>query len=143
MDTRNVEIVRIVDGDTINIDIDLGFGVSLLNQRIRLMGIDTPEIHSSDKEEKHYGNLAKVAVEEWIARALGHPLCIIYDPNNCRGKFGRILGDIKRVKHEETLCQYLVREHHAVAYHGQNKEDIKEEHIKNRAIHGAIEPLSH
>ena len=54
----NFKLVRIVDGDTVDIDIDLGFGIWLQNQRIRIMGIDTPESRTSDPEEKKFGKLA-------------------------------------------------------------------------------------
>ena len=49
------KLVKVVDGDTIDVDIDLGFGVWLRNQRIRMYGIDTPESRTSDKVEKIYG----------------------------------------------------------------------------------------
>ena len=52
------KIRRIVDGDTVDVDIDLGFGMILSKQRIRLYGIDTPESRTRDKEEKFYGELA-------------------------------------------------------------------------------------
>ena len=53
------KVVKIVDGDTIDVDIDLGFGVWLKKQRIRLFGIDTPESRTRDLEEKKYGLAAK------------------------------------------------------------------------------------
>ena len=53
------KILRIVDGDTVDVDIDLGFGVWLHKERIRMMGIDTPESRTSDKEEKVYGSRIK------------------------------------------------------------------------------------
>ena len=49
------KLVKVVDGDTIDVDIDLGFGVWMRNQRIRLYGIDTPESRTYDKVEKEYG----------------------------------------------------------------------------------------
>ena len=52
----NCKIVKVVDGDTVDVDIDLGFGVWLRDQRIRLYGIDTPESRTSDPFEKLYGN---------------------------------------------------------------------------------------
>ena len=56
-------IVKVVDGDTVDVDIDLGFGVWLKKQRIRLYGIDTPESRTRDLEEKKYGLVAKAFVE--------------------------------------------------------------------------------
>ena len=58
------KIVKIIDGDTVDVDIDLGFGVWLHKERVRLYGIDTPESRTSDKEEKVYGLIAK----EWIKK---------------------------------------------------------------------------
>ena len=54
------KMVRVVDGDTVDVDIDLGFGVWMRNQRIRMYGIDTPESRTSDKVEKVYGKAAKI-----------------------------------------------------------------------------------
>ena len=51
----NCKMVRVVDGDTVDVDIDLGFGVWMRNQRIRMYGIDTPESRTSDPIEKIYG----------------------------------------------------------------------------------------
>ena len=63
----NYKLVKVVDGDTIDVDIDLGFGVWLQKQRIRMMGIDTPESRTSDKEEKVYGLLAKEKLQTLLA----------------------------------------------------------------------------
>ena len=60
------KLVKVVDGDTVDVDIDLGFGVWLQNQRIRLYGIDTPESRTSDAEEKKYGLAAKQRMQEWL-----------------------------------------------------------------------------
>ena len=54
----NSRILRVVDGDTIDVDIDLGFGITMVNQRIRLQGVDTPESRTRDLEEKKFGLLA-------------------------------------------------------------------------------------
>ena len=61
-------ILRVVDGDTVDVDIDLGFGVWMRKQRIRLYGIDTPESRTRDLEEKKYGLLAKRFVEGFLAK---------------------------------------------------------------------------
>ena len=53
-----VKIVRVVDGDTVDVDIDLGFGVWLKKQRVRLYGIDTPESRTRDLVEKKFGKMA-------------------------------------------------------------------------------------
>ena len=53
------KIIKIVDGDTVDVDIDLGFGISLNNERVRIMGIDTPESRTRDKVEKKFGLASK------------------------------------------------------------------------------------
>jgi micrococcal nuclease len=55
----NCTLLKVIDGDTIDVDIDLGFGVTLSNQRLRLYGINTPETRTRDLEEKRRGLIAK------------------------------------------------------------------------------------
>ena len=123
------KMVKVVDGDTVDVDIDLGFGVWMRDQRIRLYGIDTPESRTSDDQEKVYGLAAKDFVVKWT-NAGDLSLKTFKDD---RGKFGRILGEIwYGGKH--NVNQLLVDNHHAVRYHGQSKDDIAEEHLKNREL---------
>ena len=61
------KLVKVVDGDTIDVDIDLGFGVWMQNQRIRMYGIDTPESRTSDDIEKVYGNAAKTFLAKSVS----------------------------------------------------------------------------
>ena len=121
------KIVRVVDGDTVDVDIDLGFGVWMRKQRIRMYGIDTPESRTSDKVEKKYGLAAKDFLVKWT-NAGELTLRTFKDD---RGKFGRILGELWWGG-KQNINQLLVDNHHAVRYHGQSKEDIAEEHLKNR-----------
>tara|TARA_B100000427_G_scaffold326018_1_gene333913 strand:- start:504 stop:905 length:402 start_codon:yes stop_codon:yes gene_type:complete len=120
-------LVKVVDGDTIDVDIDLGFGVWMRNQRIRMYGIDTPESRTSDKEEKKYGMAAKQFLVKWTNS--GDLTLKTFKDD--RGKFGRILGEIWYAG-EHNINQLLVDNHHAVRYHGQSKESIMYEHIENR-----------
>ena len=122
------KMVKVVDGDTIDVDIDLGFGVWMRNQRIRMHGIDTPESRTRDLEEKKYGLAAKDFLIKWT-NAGGLTLKTHKDD---RGKFGRILGEIWCF--DTNVNEKMIEEHHAVRYMGQSKEDIAEEHIKNRAF---------
>ena len=122
------KMVKVVDGDTIDVDIDLGFGVWMRNQRIRMHGIDTPESRTRDLEEKKYGLAAKDFLIKWT-NAGGLTL---KTHNDDRGKFGRILGEIWCF--DTNVNEKMIEEHHAVRYMGQSKEDIAEEHIKNRAF---------
>tara|TARA_Y100001951_G_scaffold103645_1_gene112960 strand:- start:1797 stop:2210 length:414 start_codon:yes stop_codon:yes gene_type:complete len=129
------KILRVVDGDTVDVDIDLGFGMWMHKERIRLYGIDTPESRTRDLEEKKYGLMAKEAVKNFLLIGSIQTLVTIKDKT---GKFGRILGKFliydKKTDREMTLNEWLIREHHAVEYHGQSKEDIAEQHIINRGL---------
>ena len=120
-------MVRVVDGDTVDVDIDLGFGVWMLKQRIRMYGIDTPESRTRDLEEKKYGLAAKDFLVKWT-NAGELTLRTFKDD---RGKFGRILGELWWGG-KQNINQLLVDNHHAVRYYGQSKDDIAEEHLKNR-----------
>ena len=126
----NCKILRVVDGDTTDVDIDLGFGVWLRKQRIRFYGIDTPESRTRDLEEKKYGMAAKEYVKEHMPVGSTQTLVTVKDG---KGKYGRILGQFK-LSDGSILNDKMISEHHAVAYHGQSKDDIEEEHIKNRSL---------
>ena len=124
----NVKILKVIDGDTVDVDIDLGFGVWLHKERVRMMGIDTPESRTRDLEEKKFGLLSKEYVENYLqVGSKSKMVCKSYD---AKGKFGRILGDF--IVEGYRITEILVDEGHAVGYHGQSKEDIRDEHNKNR-----------
>ena len=129
------KIVRVVDGDTTDVDIDLGFGVWMKKQRIRFYGVDTPESRTRDKEEKVYGLAAKYFVESYLPKGSRQ---VLRTRKDGVGKYGRILGEFVVFDgsndRETTLNQLLIDTHNAVAYFGQSKEDIAEEHIKNRSL---------
>ena len=117
-------ITKIIDGDTIDVDIDLGFDCWLHKQRIRLHGVDTPESRTRDLEEKKYGLAAKAFVEKFIP--LGSTALL---KTKEKGKYGRYLGDFK-VKNQ-WLCTELLKHRHAVRYEGQSKKAIKQAHLDN------------
>ena len=124
-------ITRIIDGDTVDCDIDLGFSVTLTKQRIRLHGIDTPESRTRDKVEKKYGLLAKQYLKDFIEKEASHVL--IETSKEKRGKFGRILGKLVNaggVCVNDLMCETG----HAVPYSGQSKEDIAARNIANSEI---------
>jgi micrococcal nuclease len=126
-----VKIRRVVDGDTVDVDIDLGFGVWLKKQRIRLYGIDTPESRTRDLEEKKFGLMAKEFLKKELADG-----AILKTRLDGKGKYGRILGEfitvIDGARH--NVNEYMVESHHAATYHGQSKEDIAEQHLVNRTF---------
>ena len=127
------KVVHIVDGDTVDVDIDLGFGVWMKKQRIRLYGIDTPESRTRDLEEKKYGLAAKA----FLTGMLDDPAGIILKTHkDATGKFGRILGELWRTTNyaDQSINDYMVEKHHAAAYMGQSKTHIEEQHLKNRKL---------
>jgi|TARA_R100000988_G_scaffold51677_1_gene25351 micrococcal nuclease len=118
-------VLKIIDGDTIDVDVDLGWDISVVNQRIRLFGIDCPESRTRNLEEKKYGLLAKEFVQEFLP--IGSEVLL---RTLEKGKYGRYLGDFKR--YDKWLCAELLRHHHAVEYFGQSKAAIKQAHLENR-----------
>ena len=129
------KVLRVVDGDTVDDDIDLGFGVWMHKERIRLHGIDTPESRTRDLEEKKYGLIAKQKIKDFMPVGSMQTLVTTKDK---AGKFGRILCKFviydKKTDSHMTINDWMIREHHAVAYHGQSKEDIAEGHLLNRKL---------
>src|SRR6056300_1897940 len=89
----DVVLLKAVDGDTVDVDIDLGFGIWLRNERVRIMGIDTPESRTSDKVEKLFGLAAKNRLKELLGKECILKTQINKDGEDMKGKFGRILGD--------------------------------------------------
>ena len=119
------KIVRVVDGDTVDVDIDLGFSHWIHNERIRLYGVDTPECRTRDAEEKAAGLLAKAFVEDALHVGGTYTLS-----TKEKGKFGRYLGVIM-LSDRTSINAALVTEHLAVAYFGQSKQDIEGAHAAN------------
>jgi len=127
----NATITRVVDGDTVDVDIDLGFDVWLKSQRIRLYGIDTPESRTSDKTEKIFGKLATSKVLEFCP--VGSKIVLATKTDDSRGKYGRILGSLI-TKDGVNVNEYLVENAYAVAYFGMSKADIAQKQLDNRQI---------
>ena len=130
MNEYDVKVLKVVDGDTVDVDIDLGFGIVLTDERVRIMGIDTPESRTSDKVEKLFGLAAKNRLKELLGE---EAVLITHDDRNgedMKGKFGRVLGDFR--VGGKTVTEILLEEGHAVAYHGQSKDDIQDGHMANR-----------
>lgn len=125
------KINRVVDGDTVDVDIDLGFGIVLTDERVRVMGIDTPESRTSDKIEKVFGIAAKERLKELIGKKSILKTEINKNGEDMKGKFGRVLGDF--ITKDGHMCtDILINEGHAVKYHGQSKADIETGHLANR-----------
>ena len=123
-----VSLVKVVDGDTVDVDIDLGFGMTYKKQRVRMLGIDTPESRTRDLVEKKFGKASKAHLKS-ILESGGIQL-VSHD----KGKFGRILGELFIGDSSYSINQQMIDEHHAVAYTGGNKEEIEKGHLANREI---------
>lgn len=127
----NAIVTRVVDGDTVDVDLILGFDVVLKKQRIRLLGVDTPEKRTRDELEKKFGLLATSITEGFCP--VGSKI-LVETKLDGTGKYGRILGILwSNVLTEEhiNVNQFLIDEHYAVAYEGQSKDDIAEAHLAN------------
>lgn len=119
-------VTRIVDGDTIDAEIKLGFDITF-KSRIRLYGVDTPESRTRNLDEKARGKLASAFLKEKIE---GADFVKVQTKLDKKGKFGRVLGTI--FADDLDLNQEMINKHLAVAYHGQSKDDIEAEHMVNR-----------
>ncbi len=131
-----VKIVRVVDGDTVDVDIDLGFGIWMLKERVRVMGIDTPESRTRDKVEKKFGLAAKKRLKQMLGKTSILRTQIDRSGEDAKGKFGRILGDFDVYDHATdalvSATSLMMSEGHAVPYTGGSKEDTKAQHLVNR-----------
>tara|TARA_B100001057_G_scaffold263089_1_gene263247 strand:+ start:252 stop:677 length:426 start_codon:yes stop_codon:yes gene_type:complete len=125
------KVIKVVDGDTVDVDIDLGFGVWLKDERVRIMGIDTPESRTRDKVEKKFGLAAKARLKELLGATPILKTQVGKGGEDMKGKFGRILGDF--MTDDGKKCgELLIKEGHAVKYTGGAKEDVEKQHLKNR-----------
>ena len=109
---------RVIDGDTIDVDADLGFDVSI-KLRLRLAGINTPETRTRNKVEKIFG----LAATKFLKSALEEADSLEFESHD-RGKFGRVLATPFIIKGEDRVdvCQLMIREGHAREYHGGKRE---------------------
>ena len=119
MYTYNIDLLKVVDGDTIDAKIDLGFDVSI-KKRVRFSGVNTPECRTKDLEEKAKGLAAKDRVRQLLEGSKTIQLT-----SHGVGKFGRCLGEIhidvvdgKEKMTLESVNELLIKECHAVEYHG-------------------------
>ena len=115
---RVKKVLRIVDGDTIDVDIDLGFDISYM-QRVRLAGIDTPESRTTDKAEKVLGLEVKDKLKKAIDAATN--IVIKTEKPDSSEKYGRILGWVFLDDNKVSINQTLIDEGYAWGYMGETK----------------------
>ncbi len=100
---------KVYDGDTITVDIDLGFGVVLKNQKIRLSRINTPEIRGDSRENG-------LKVRNLVRDRISNKWITVKTTKDKKGKYGRWLGEIYCSGSKESINQWLLNEGHAKAY---------------------------
>ena len=121
------KVERVVDGDTVDVVLDLGFDI-LYKCRVRLYGIDTPESRTRNLDEKARGKMAGAFLKDAIEE--GTKVVIQTEVKDSRGKYGRVLGNV--VVDGVNINKKMIESYLAVAYFGQSKNDVEEEHLVNR-----------
>ena len=136
---RVVEINRVVDGDTIDVTIDLGFDL-YKKERVRVAGVDTPEKRTKDDEEKALGYDATHWLEEKLTGAIAgdDDLVIRTELVGGVGKYGRLLGWLYIGDGEVSLNEQMITEGYAWAYDGGTKQKNFEELREIRRAHGTL-----
>lgn len=126
------KILKVLDGDTVQVDLDLGFNIVLANQKVRLAGIDTPESRTANAEEKPRGLLSKKKLSEKIPVG-SYAMIETMKPDSNDDKFGRILG-VFITEDGTRVNQWMIDNNYAVLYLGENKELVQEAHQQNKKI---------
>ena len=126
------KILKVLDGDTVDIDLDLGFKIVLANQRVRMAGIDTPESRTTIAEEKVRGQLSKKKLTEKLPVG-SWQVIETQKPDSNDDKFGRILG-VFILEDGTRVNDWLIQNNYAVPYKGENKELTQAEHQVNKKI---------
>jgi micrococcal nuclease len=121
------KVERVVDGDTVDVVLNLGFDI-MYKSRVRLYGIDTPESRTRNLDEKARGKMASAFLKNAIDT--GEKVVIQTKLKDSRGKFGRVLGNI--IVDGININQLMIDNYHAAAYFGQSKEAIEAVHDANR-----------
>lgn len=125
----NAKVKKVVDGDTIDAYIDLGFNV-WTTKRIRFMGIDTPESRTRDLVEKRYGKGASYRLKEILTKANNEFVI----RSHGTGKFGRVLGELFVEEFECSVNEQMINEGHAVPYFGGSKQEVKDALFEARKL---------
>jgi len=115
---RVKQVLRVVDGDTIDVDIDLGFDISFTS-RVRLAGIDTPESRTTDKKEKVLGLEVKQRLKDLLSKSSN--IVIKTQKPDSTEKYGRILGWLFIDGAEKSINEGLIADGYAWDYMGETK----------------------
>jgi micrococcal nuclease len=126
-----IKVLRVVDGDTLDALLDIGFSIHK-KIRVRLIGIDTPESRTRDKEEKKKGLASKAHFKEILKRNKGK----VTLKSHGVGKFGRCLGELFVPEYECSVNQQMINDGYAYEYFGGNKEVAKAKAARKRLKKG-------
>jgi endonuclease YncB( thermonuclease family) len=124
-------VKRVIDGDSVVLDIDCGFSVVLQDQSTRLYGVDTPETRMVEGGNTHLKVLGQLAKERVQALLPTGKEVHVRSHLDKRGKFGRILVEVFLEDEECSLNQILIDQRYGVAYEGQSKQEILLKHLAN------------
>ena len=129
------QVIKVVDGDTIDVEIDLGFDISIM-KRVRLAGIDTPESRTTDKFEKSLGLESKAKLKQLLSDA--KLIVIKTEKPNSTEKFGRVLGWLYIDDTKISINDTLIASGYAWSYLGDTKVKNFDELIQKRKINDSL-----
>ena len=121
------------DGDSFNFTLDLGFDL-ISHVKTRLHNIDTPELRGGTDDSKAAGRLARDVARVFVTEAMESQEGAAFVSKNYSGKFGRPLGDVMNLETGISLIKYLLIRRLGVAYEGQAKSEVQEQHDANIAF---------
>lgn len=129
------KLIAVVDGDTIDVEIDLGFDISIF-KRVRLAGIDTPESRTSNKAEKVFGLESKAKLKQMLSSAT--TIVVKTEKPDSSEKYGRVLGWLYVDDNKVSINDTLIASGYAWSYLGDTKVKNFDELIQKRKINGSL-----
>lgn len=132
---RVKKLINVVDGDTIDVEIDLGFDISI-TKRVRLAGIDTPESRTTDKMEKSFGLESKARLKQLLSGAT--TIVIKTEKPDSSEKYGRVLGWLYIDDTKISVNDTLIASGYAWSYLGDTKVKNFDELIQKRKTNGSL-----
>jgi len=132
---RVKKLLAVIDGDTIDVEIDLGFDISI-TKRVRLAGIDTPESRTSDKYEKSLGLESKALLKQRLSAA--QSIVIKTEKPDSSEKYGRVLGWLFLDEDKTSFNETMIATGYAWSYLGDTKVKNFDELIQKRKINGSL-----
>jgi micrococcal nuclease len=129
------KVLSVVDGDTIDVEIDLGFDISI-TKRVRLAGIDTPESRTSDKYEKTLGLESKAFLKQRLASA--QTVVIRTEKPDSSEKYGRVLGWLYLDEDKTSFNETMIASGYAWSYLGDTKVKDFDQLLQKRKMNGSL-----